>query len=96
MVLLLPVFLVDDDPVREDRIVVEHPEAGQQPGRIADHVRGIREDGFWGGSIVRVDALAAEFFFLRIVLSDGFIIRLDAFSAHFIVRRCKLPYRLEN
>jgi len=43
---MIPVFLVDEDPVRENWIVVEHPESDQQPERIADHIRGIREDGF--------------------------------------------------
>ena len=43
--MLLPVFLVDDDPMREGRIVIEHPESNLQPGRIADHLRGILEDG---------------------------------------------------
>ncbi len=40
------VFLRDEDPVREDRIVVEHPEVNQQSEQIADDVRGIGEDGF--------------------------------------------------
>jgi len=44
----LAVLLGDENPVREDRIVVEHPEVDQQPERIADHVRGIREDGLLG------------------------------------------------
>ena len=49
----LPVLLRDEHPVREDRIVVEHPEIDQQPKRIADDVRGIREDGLLDGSIIR-------------------------------------------
>ena len=43
---MLLVILLDDDSVREDRKVVEHPESDQQPEQITDDVRGIRENGF--------------------------------------------------
>ena len=63
---MLPVFLVDDDQVHEDRIVVGHPEVGQQPERIADHIRGIQEDGLWAGITTRLRKCSCQAISLKL------------------------------